>query len=650
MSTKTTFKRIALVAVAALGLGVLSVAPSNAVVSDETLTATASSTSVAVGESVTVTVTNTFTSTVGGSLGSIGATSDSRTVVASVSAPAGGAVTPYYLQTSDTVNAFVVGGTLGTVSLTPETAIASTGLGLYNKAVYTVYLQNFTKAGTYYVTLASIDAARNVYKTSTLTITVAADNTTVTQLTTYLSSDALTAANARKTFAAGTDSAIVADAGTAGTASVVGYLFATAKNSAADTTTAAIGKSSNICLSSTATYCEITVTATGGALVSIAGGTAGISATMQLKNNSTLAQNAETLIVYSSGTSGTGSVTLYSGTTALVTKTITFTGAAASASDLQFSDTVVTTSQTGVVLNARIKDSASNLLKSGTVYLYSSDTKVAGSVLSTGTNANNTNTCSYSATYGMHSCAITVTDTGTATFYVRDSWTVAASSWVSSGITLTVTGETIKGLTVSFDKATYSPGERAVITLTATDAAGRAMGNKSITGFSKITPTPTLTTVTGGTALGGTNAVNYDATSFQGYLDSGVETRVVTMPTYGTAVSYEVAFTPTFGTAVTKVIATATVADPTKDAADAATDAALEATDAAYAAQDAAQLAAESADAATAAAEAATAAAEAATAAVEDLATKVAGLFADLQKQITTLANVVAKIAKKVKA
>jgi len=243
----------------------------------------------------------------------------------------------------------------------------------------------------------------------------------------------------------------------------------------------------------------------------------------------------------------------------------------------------------------------------------------------------------------MHSCAITVTDTGTATFYVRDSWTVAASSWVSSGITLTVTGETIKALTVSFDKATYSPGERAVITLTATDAAGRAMGNKSITGFSKITPTPTLTTVTGGTALGGTNAVNYDATSFQGYLDSGVETRVVTMPTYGTAVSYEVAFTPTFGTAVTTVKATATVADPTKDAADAATDAALEATDAAYAAQDAAQLAAEAADAATAAA-------EAATAAVEDLATQVASLFNDLQKQITTLANVVAKIAKKVKA
>jgi len=40
MSTKTTFKRIALVAVAALGLGVLSVAPSSATVTGTTVTVT----------------------------------------------------------------------------------------------------------------------------------------------------------------------------------------------------------------------------------------------------------------------------------------------------------------------------------------------------------------------------------------------------------------------------------------------------------------------------------------------------------------------------------------------------------------------------------------------------------------------------------
>jgi hypothetical protein len=93
-----------------------------------------------------------------------------------------------------------------------------------------------------------------------------------------------------------------------------------------------------------------------------------------------------------------------------------------------------------------------------------------------------------------------------------------------------------------------------------------------------------------------------------------------------------------------------TVSDATKDAAEAASDAAAEAIDAANAATDAANLAAEAADAATVAAEEARDAADAATAAVEELATQVATLMAALKAQITTLANTVAKIAKKVKA
>jgi hypothetical protein len=90
--------------------------------------------------------------------------------------------------------------------------------------------------------------------------------------------------------------------------------------------------------------------------------------------------------------------------------------------------------------------------------------------------------------------------------------------------------------------------------------------------------------------------------------------------------------------------------DAAIDAANAATDSAAEAIDAANSATDAANLAAEAADAATVAAEEARDAAEAATAAVEALATQVATLMAALKAQITTLANTVAKIAKKVKA
>jgi trimeric autotransporter adhesin len=95
---------------------------------------------------------------------------------------------------------------------------------------------------------------------------------------------------------------------------------------------------------------------------------------------------------------------------------------------------------------------------------------------------------------------------------------------------------------------------------------------------------------------------------------------------------------------------TVQVTDGASAAANAAADAAAEAIDAANAATDAANLAAEAADAATVAAEEARDAADAATTAVEELATQVATLMAALKAQITTLANTVAKIAKKVKA
>jgi hypothetical protein len=128
----------------------------------------------------------------------------------------------------------------------------------------------------------------------------------------------------------------------------------------------------------------------------------------------------------------------------------------------------------------------------------------------------------------------------------------------------------------------------------------------------------------------------------------GVETYVVFMPTTTGKVTLT-GFTTdgTYDTA-TAVSVSVDVVDPNADLINAATDAAAEAIDAANAATDAANLAAEAADAATVAAEEARDAADAATAAVEELATAVATLMAALKAQVTTLANTVAKIAKKV--
>ena len=314
-----------------------------------------------------------------------------------------------------------------------------------------------------------------------------------------------------------------------------------------------------------------------------------------------------------------------------------FYGAAASAT-LNYGDTIINGTTSGA-LKAFVKDAGGNTF-TGSIYVYSSDT----SVISESATA-----CSYDSTLGYHSCALTVVaggETGTATVKVSNrsaqsaaATTSALAAWFSSTLSYTVRGTKIQSFTATFDKATYAPGEKAILTITAKDRAGNSMANGSISNAFTVTSNKSFTDASNSTTFApGTSG-----------LEDGIETRVVYMPTIAGTFELSLGYGAgswtknAAGTLLDAVKVTATVVDATKDAADAATDAALEATDAAYAAQDAAQLAAEAADAATAAA-------EAATAAVEDLATQVASLFADLQKQITTLANVVAKIAKKVKA
>jgi len=57
MSTKTSFKRIALVAVAALGFGLLSAAPSSASVQGDSLTTVSSTTTYTIGSSTPASIT-----------------------------------------------------------------------------------------------------------------------------------------------------------------------------------------------------------------------------------------------------------------------------------------------------------------------------------------------------------------------------------------------------------------------------------------------------------------------------------------------------------------------------------------------------------------------------------------------------------------
>jgi len=650
MSTKTTFKRIALVAVAALGLGVLSVAPSIAdnTVLDSSFTIDAATDTGNVGETTTAVLTHTWNATAG----------DSTTVSASclgIANTGGAATCPtinfYIAAATDTANVNVASGTpmvSGTNKYAPVFATTlvetATSSSLTARSVITARAvsANSNVAGTYTYTIrvrSNLDNA--ILNTVTWTVTLSAANTTWTGLQSWMTKDVTTGTDKHNSFISGTDSSVVVSAGTAANPTAVAYIYAAGTNSLGETKTATAQL--NVCTSQTAGYCALTATISGPGLIAIGGGTRAKTAAMTLYNGA-INQNGETLVVYSDGTAGTGTITLYNGGTTLATKTVTFFGSAASAT-LTLSDTsaVVANGNTGY-FSAAVKDSASNSITSGSVYIYSSDTAVI---------SESATACSAGGS-GSFICGFTAVDTGTATIVVRDSSTVSTSTWTSAALTVRVSGSKIQSITATFDKATYAPGEKAILTITAKDRRGGLMDGNAITNAFVVTPTTAAYTLNSG-GTGGATA----ETTFTPYLETGVETRVIYMPSSVGSGKFDYKIEAGTGSwttvagalaGMTAVTASATIADPTKDAADAATDAALEATDAAYAAQDAAQLAAESADAATAAAEAATAAAEAATAAVEDLATKVAGLFADLQKQITTLANVVAKIAKKVKA
>ena len=672
MSKKTFFKRLSLGVIAALGFGLLSTPTAQAVRLTNSLTLSSATGTATTFDSASVTVTLRQTSTQAGQ--------DSMTVRVSCDAPTGAtcpALQGYQDASADTLNVNV-GGTTGngftyrgigawtdisTNGWSESQVAASSSM----RSAISVKAVSFPAAGTYTYTIyatgngGASDVITGTSTTWTVTVTSPSTNAANGSAIVFISSDAVTASVNRSNFLAyssGTDSAIVVSKGTVATPVLVGYSLVNLKNEAGDTRVA-VGSGF------LAIQDSVTVTASGPGLISVdAGTTKAKSATMSTTNARTgnYIYPTETLTIWSDGTAGAMTITYSKGSKTLATKTVTFYGDPASVV-ANLSDTFTSLAGT-VTLSGQVKDSGANVLSAGTVYIFSSDTAIAGSVPTTAVFGQTGHRCTTftgttAATYRL-SCGITLTDTGVVTLTVGDSWTVAGSSWTSTGVELTITGNTVASATVAFDKATYAPGERAVITITTKDIAGRLNANGATGTLAAAFSSYTLT---GSTSLPyrGTSTSSSDitySTTLTPYKDSGVETRVVTMPTIGADVTYTI-HVPGFGvgSTPTPVTATAKVVDPNATAiagstaaAEAATDAAAEAIDAANAATDAANLAAEAADAATVAAEEARDAADAATAAVEELATQVATLMAALKAQITTLANTVAKIAKKVKA
>ena len=674
MSNKTSFKRIALALVVALGFGVMntssSYAAANAVV-DETLTLSASSASIGYGETATLTITNTWIASVTASAAA------GETQVIHMIADAGGTASLtgiIAIHSSDSANVagktsasppvlastkrITVAGTnpytnsgVFTGTNIVESAISLTA-GAYSKQAITVHFYNAnpttTGSTTYTITSRANDGT--VQKSARFTITTTAPSRTAVATGTklWLNKGDITVGGVPSSEA---DSALVVSAGLAASPTAVGYIYPIMNNASDTKTTLAgvVGKSESV-------------------LVTVSGpGTVALASATSTKSKSQLVGLGETLVVYSDGTAGTMTLTGSIAGTNLTqaAKTITFTGKPATITATVDSAVVAYGSTAVRAVSFTVKDSAGNAITEtspkndftpGGFFLTVADTGVVGGT-QVGTTLAGYTTCGYVTALSKWTCDLTLNDSGTATVYISDSYTQGSAVVNSSALTITVAGTGYTG-TAAFDKTTYNVGEKAILTVTSKDSGGRNVANGDSSPWAATvrwaTNSATFVAATASDAAGGTftDIVSFLNSTSANTFVSGVDTAVVFMPTV--AGTYTLHAKPMGGlsTAAEAVVLTFTVQDPaqaaTLAAAEAATDAAAEAIDAANAATDAANLSAEAADAATVAAEEARDAADAATAAVEELATAVATLMAALKAQVTTLANTVAKIAKKV--
>jgi len=656
MSTTTTIKRIALVAVAALGFGMLSVVPSSAAVVANTLTIDSATDSISLGETATAVLTHSFVTT---------SAQDSVTITAiktsSNSATAGTIQfrpTDSSVASSTTVKpdyTYVI-PRAATAGVDTPTAISATALWVAsasssgypdsltvsaastNTSVNTTFgvnLVNPTAAGTYvvkfYMTVSTAGAAATTSTTvAEWTVTVAAADTTAVGSSTSVM-------RTGSTWGAGTsstaDSAVTASKSSTRTTSDA-TIKITQKNAAGTTLT---GGTSALLKGE-----SMTVVVTGQAYVTT-GSTVGTRPTSG--NVATLA-NGDYIFVWSNGTAGTATIatTTYSGLL-IGTETVTFTG---SVTALAVTKSYNVMTAYGTIVRSGGKTSGDLVEITATD---SGARPIDGLTL----------TCVSGNTLVITGCTVTPSGLGLGEYYlafssasnslsgqkatvtvrVVDPAVTTSTAYLTTTVDLTLGGVVATEVITLHDdklalKSTFSPGEGMVIAITAKDS----LGNPVYDGAAS----PDLTA---NKQLGGLGSLGSGSYYGGQYLSRTTSAGVVLQPynLFAPAASGAFTISGLSGNATASLISvTATVSDDAATAAaSAALDAAQEATDAANAATDAANAAAEAADAATAAA-------QDAADAVAALSAQVASLISGLKAQLTSLTNLVIKIQKKVKA
>jgi len=629
MSTKTTFKRIALVTVAALGFGVMSIVPSQATINADSVTLS----------SATATQTNNETKTATSAIATVsffGAQNDSMSVTAAlISAPAGNTALPHLVLTetsSATAGDSIsdIGDSFAANNAVKVIATTSTAQSTAKFAVFMAAAADHTtapvKTGTYVVKLTPatiMTSGALVGSTAqTLTITVTADaklDTVVTAATVILNK--------------GETSSATADDSVTHSKSVIASPVAAATITVATTNAGAFATSGE----------SFTAVLTGPGTLGSGANTVDGSMLISGPNSSGRAitvQNGHVVQIFPDGSAGVATVTISSAAgIVLATKKITFFGAITALKATAVKTVIGAAATAGTILVVAT-DAAGVEVQSGTINVFSSAT----TIISNAYTACAGYTAATATVGAGFLCSVTGVKAGSATIKattLTSATDTTAGAVTSDGVSIRVGSTSPASVTVTTDKASYIPGEKATVTVSLFDKDGLALADGTYTSIF----------AEGGIAADYTLGSGSDTMTTESVINlaKGVKTYSIFMPvaettvklswTTGSVASAAGTGLATANQAVDGSVSVAVVSS----SGSAATDAANEATDAANAATDAANAAAEAADAATAAA-------QDAADAVAALSTEVATLIAALKKQITSLTNLVIKIQKKVKA
>ena len=616
----TTIKRVALVAVAALGLSLVSVAPSNAAINSDTLTLSAATAAQTTAETYTA------TSAVA-TLSFLGATGDSASVTAAlVSGPATNTALPY-LRLTETSSATIneAHATAVGTAIAPNTAVrvgAVVGTAV-TTAKFAVYLSTTgtaapTVAGTYVVrvtpTTLGASGALLGAKAVDLTITV----TTAATL-----DKTVDVAKSKSILNLGETNTATADVAVTGS-------MAVSSSAAAGTIVVTLNNAAGSAVVESYTAQIASGPGTLGSAAMAGAADNGASAT----GRALTVKNGDVVGIFPDGTSGVSTIEIRTAAGVLIaTETVTFFGAVASIVATVVSSVIgIGAGGTGAI-TAVAKDAAGTTITAPTLYITSGTTTIISESYASAA----------SSSSGKATFNLTGVKVGTAKITVSNGSTAALSTVSAATVDVRVGGgqADLDGLIVGADKTSYAPGEVVTLTVTPTDVAGLSLGNDTYTVFTSagIVSSHNLTMVKGVLTLAGAHNGGVDGT--------GTVKNAAVYQFYAPNIEGDLTLSWTrstsFATAANDSLAGSLVLPIASPGAAAATDAANEATDAATAATDAALAAAEAADAATTAA-------QEASDAVAALSESVTKLIAGLQAQIKSLAAVVAKIAKKVKA